>query len=833
MSSASSGDLEDGELPPDPSSQQPTSPPVTGADSHSHRGPASTVPENRAEAGHRARSQPAQPSLPAYEASRSQSNLRHANKHRRDSLPQQVADLTATIKKATSQVAVKHGLKSPEALCNNLWTAVQSCQALCKILSEVDNLAKTADDHALLAEMAGRLHSGLRTLHVVSGTGTGRSTFTPASRAADIIRTVFASRTKLFTVAQRRDIDKWVSSSKVFSAMLSHGDEHEKSADSGLDGSGPRKRPRLEFGDASVVPSFLSLPERARAKRASTPSLPETPQLQLARTHAPSDKGAAPRSPAETSPPLLLSSAQTDVAPGKVSESAEVAARPTNSSTTSSRISSGEILLSSQPHNDMDTDQQSALVDTAAGPARPSTPQSPDSRTSAQKPPLAKAPKTKSKVTANGFLAVPGLSDAGDHEPQLRLQANGRPRQKPAGLKPPSPPTMDPPSPPSSPLLPPGPPSSPLLPPLPPPSPGAGSRQSSPGPPRPPALPPSPPEALKPPGAPLKKGTLAPPASPTSPVVGSRPSSPAIMRAPPAIDNLLRQSKLCLVLDLDHTLLNSARFTERASLFFQLWIHTNGNRTYALAIAELLDPTGELFQGRVIAQGAEDGAATTTTKRLMQGLEDLESIALVVDDTSSVWHHHADSLLTVERYVFFPSSKQALGMTGDSFLESRRDEHGEHGMLMMALQVLMRVHIRVFRNLSDPSWHARALEDAATQPPWDARVGLRTERAKVLQGTVVMFSGFTPVSMRPEEHHLWIMAESFGARCTSAKADDVTHLVARQGGTEKVFWAGQMKKWVVSKGWLECSCVLWKRAAETDYLLPVSQETLHPLPTRA
>lgn len=40
--------------------------------------------------------------------------------------------------------------------------------------------------------------------------------------------------------------------------------------------------------------------------------------------------------------------------------------------------------------------------------------------------------------------------------------------------------------------------------------------------------------------------------------------------------------------------------------------------TYALAIAQLLDPTGQLFQGRIIAQGAEDGAMTTTTKRLMQ-----------------------------------------------------------------------------------------------------------------------------------------------------------------------------------------------------------------------
>ena len=41
--------------------------------------------------------------------------------------------------------------------------------------------------------------------------------------------------------------------------------------------------------------------------------------------------------------------------------------------------------------------------------------------------------------------------------------------------------------------------------------------------------------------------------------------------------------------------------------------------TYALAIAHLLDPTGELFQGRVIAQGAEDGSAPVSpSKRLMQ-----------------------------------------------------------------------------------------------------------------------------------------------------------------------------------------------------------------------
>jgi hypothetical protein len=111
-----------------------------------------------------------------------------------------------------------------------------------------------------------------------------------------------------------------------------------------------------------------------------------------------------------------------------------------------------------------------------------------------------------------------------------------------------------------------------------------------------------------------------------------------------------RRGKLCLVLDLDHTLLNSATFAEvgpalhealdaraaseaatlppdqrllfrldaikmwtklrpgvhsfllGAARYYQLWIHTNGNRAYADCVVRLLDPRGELFGDRIIAQ---------------------------------------------------------------------------------------------------------------------------------------------------------------------------------------------------------------------------------------
>ena len=180
-------------------------------------------------------------------------------------------------------------------------------------------------------------------------------------------------------------------------------------------------------------------------------------------------------------------------------------------------------------------------------------------------------------------------------------------------------------------------------------------------------------------------------------------------------------------------------------------------RPYANGIAQLLDPTGKLFGGRIIAkESLEGGNALLVEKRLMQacsdlicatrpvrysqllhalrglcnataagrqpctqcsdtqtvvvasrspvqsdaachslmaghavrlktaclvflvkarashqGLEDLEPVALVIDDSSTVWALHMDSLVTVERYVYFPSSRRSLGMSS-SYFEMRR-----------------------------------------------------------------------------------------------------------------------------------------------------------------
>ncbi|KAL0023785.1 hypothetical protein WJX77_004859 [Trebouxia sp. C0004] len=333
------------------------------------------------------------------------------------------------------------------------------------------------------------------------------------------------------------------------------------------------------------------------------------------------------------------------------------------------------------------------------------------------------------------------------------------------------------------------------------------------------------------------------------------------------VKSLLRQRKLCLVLDLDHTLINSARFSEvepeheallrshlandavrlpeeKRELFrleriqmwtklrpavrhfletahqhFELWIHTNGNRSYATAIVEVLDPGGRLFGHRIISQGAAgDGVQQDLTKRLMQGLEGREPVALVVDDTSSVWGNHEENLVAVERYIYFPASRRQFGSKAKSLLETRRDETPQAGMLMTALSVLLRTHARMFRVLSQSSEVEAAGHRAGERPRWDVRQVLQDERKQVLAGVHIMFSRVIPLQDgHPEWHPMWRKAVKFGATCTTQPSDAVTHVAAYVNGTEKVYWAQRTGKFVVTPDWLNCSAMLWKRAAEAAY----------------
>lgn len=237
----------------------------------------------------------------------------------------------------------------------------------------------------------------------------------------------------------------------------------------------------------------------------------------------------------------------------------------------------------------------------------------------------------------------------------------------------------------------------------------------------------------------------------------------------------------------------------------------------------LLDPTGAFFSGRIIAQGAEriEDMRADQPKALEHGLEAREAITAVVDDSYAVWQAHSGSLVTIERYLYFPSTRTPAAARGQTLLEKNRDEDPIAGMLMHVLARLEQMHSDVLNALSNP---------ASAEPPhsqeeqallaWDVRRVLSTQRKKILQGVNIVFSRVIPLEVDPKTHELWQMAEAFGAKCSTAVGPGVTHLVAADGGTEKAAAARVAGVAVVSPHWLRGCCLLWKRLDERQFPVP-------------
>ncbi|OIW17296.1 hypothetical protein TanjilG_22408 [Lupinus angustifolius] len=295
--------------------------------------------------------------------------------------------------------------------------------------------------------------------------------------------------------------------------------------------------------------------------------------------------------------------------------------------------------------------------------------------------------------------------------------------------------------------------------------------------------------------------------------------------------------KLCLVLDLDHTLLNSAKFVEvdpvhdeilrkkeeqdrekphrhlfrfphlgmwtklrpgiwnfleKASKLFELHLYTMGNKLYATEMAKVLDPRGTLFNGRVISRGDDidsvDGEERAPKSKDLEGVLGMESAVVIIDDSVRVWPHNKLNLIVVERYTYFPCSRRQFGLPGPSLLEIDHDERPEAGTLASSLGVIERIHQNFFASQS--------LEEV------DVRNILASEQRKILAGCRIVFSRVFPVGeANPHLHPLWQTAEQFGAVCTNHIDDQVTHVVANSLGTDKVNWALSIGRFVVHPSW--------------------------------
>ncbi|KAL6558686.1 hypothetical protein OROMI_019036 [Orobanche minor] len=318
------------------------------------------------------------------------------------------------------------------------------------------------------------------------------------------------------------------------------------------------------------------------------------------------------------------------------------------------------------------------------------------------------------------------------------------------------------------------------------------------------------------------------------------------------LKKLLRRRKLYLVLDLDHTLLNSVclpevtvgeeylnverdalpdslrgslhrldwmnmitklrpfvhSFLKEASNLFEMYIYTMGERSYALEMAKLLDPDNAYFNGKVISQGD----CTTKHQKSLDVLLGQESAVLILDDTETVWKNDKHNLILMERYHFFAASCKPF----KSLSQLKVDESESKGALAAILKVLQRIHTSFFHDLEA---HQNKADVLVCQ---DVRQVLRTVRGGVLEGCKLVFSGFS----KDDRNHLWKLAERLGAKCYIDIDPSVTHVVSTNATTQKSRWAiGEgNNKFLVNRRWIEASNYRWEKQPEENFVVMPARE---------
>ncbi|EYU37214.1 hypothetical protein MIMGU_mgv1a018973mg, partial [Erythranthe guttata] len=200
---------------------------------------------------------------------------------------------------------------------------------------------------------------------------------------------------------------------------------------------------------------------------------------------------------------------------------------------------------------------------------------------------------------------------------------------------------------------------------------------------------------------------------------------------------LLRDRKLSLVLDLDHTLLNSAGFSvitdeeeylncerdvlpeylksslfrvdltktltklrpyvntflKEASKLYELHIYTMGGFLYALEMAKLLDPENIYFNSRIISR--DD--STRMFEKSLDVVLGKENATVILDDSESVWcKEHKENLIVIERYHFFANSCKQFGVDHKSHSQLKSDENESEGALANSLKILQQIHTLFF-----------------------------------------------------------------------------------------------------------------------------------------
>eukprot|EP00357_Protocruzia_adherens_P016656 CAMPEP_0115038644 /NCGR_PEP_ID=MMETSP0216-20121206/43539_1 /TAXON_ID=223996 /ORGANISM="Protocruzia adherens, Strain Boccale" /LENGTH=705 /DNA_ID=CAMNT_0002419099 /DNA_START=258 /DNA_END=2375 /DNA_ORIENTATION=+ len=324
--------------------------------------------------------------------------------------------------------------------------------------------------------------------------------------------------------------------------------------------------------------------------------------------------------------------------------------------------------------------------------------------------------------------------------------------------------------------------------------------------------------------------------------------------------NLLKKKKMILVLDLDHTLIHTIEvgrnnnsgsslktekprndedvfeftmdrinyrvklrphldlFLHVLSQKFELYVYTNGTKSYAEEICKILERKYPYFGGRIVSREKNLDHATNphdlrsqmgkTLKNLFPSLTDM---VLVVDDRDDFWPN-CENLVKIYPFRYF-KGEDVNNSTQD---HSEPDPNARKDQTLFFLMLaLIKIHVIYFQILDE--------RDEA-----DVIAILSRVRATVFENCKFLFSGAFPHTIRPQESLECNLSKVFGAEFCTILDSSVTHLVAAHPGTEKAIKAKDMNIPVVHLSWFHLSSRYWHQLKVENFCLQSNQRKVSP-----
>ncbi|EME27327.1 RNA polymerase II subunit A C-terminal domain phosphatase [Galdieria sulphuraria] len=317
---------------------------------------------------------------------------------------------------------------------------------------------------------------------------------------------------------------------------------------------------------------------------------------------------------------------------------------------------------------------------------------------------------------------------------------------------------------------------------------------------------------------------------------------------------------------------NVRRFLEKIHQRYELHIYTMGSRSYADAIATLLDPSGNLFQRRIVSRDDfVEGMMNRKSLRRIFPCDD--SMVIIVDDREDVWMDHnqgemVPNLIRAKPYLFFvqdvhenmnnhlvwDSTTTSIHPSSESHKESfanistcmltclnwkenlesgcyfpylpwvQKTVESDENYLGRLEQLLIQIHESFFKEMeqchnvsqTDDSNHVKL-------PLRDVKLILAEMRHRVLRNCYLSFTGIFRLEESPEVSTVWRLAEEFGAICNKQVTSQTTHLIVdsqrglHTGKTKYALRRGDI--FLVTLEWLETSMQYYIRASELQFAL--------------